>query len=234
MLMRSEEHSLLRVLTMRRSTGRAEHQWLRVPNTGSDKQTVLGVGGWGGVTRRTEDNPGYQILLFVWNAHRASKSQRVKKMWWFWQEALFFSCICYTLSSLYLCCLLLLQCVFSHVHCPLPQSWMYPRDPQSCTTRTLPPGGARGKRGSLLLIKPKKGRSKWRVLLSRLCVAFPPTFGTTQIFDSNRFSETGSFYNFCDFKVLFFPHLCFFLCHLLVKCVDSVKMWTQTLENLVI
>lgn len=155
-------------------------------------------------------------------------------MWWFWQEALFFSCICYTLSSLYLCCLLLLQCVFCHVHCPLPQSWMYPRDPQSCTTRTLPPGGARGKRGSLLLIKPKKGRSKWRVLLSRLCVAFPPTFGTTQIFDSNRFSETGSFYNFCDFKVLFYPHLCFFLCHLLVKCVDSVKMWTQTLENLVI
>lgn len=155
-------------------------------------------------------------------------------MWWFWQEALFFSCICYTLSSLYLCCLLLLQCVFSHVHCPLPQSWMYPRDPQSCTTRTLPPGGARGKRGSLLLIKPKKGRSKWTVLLSRLCVVFPPTFGTTQIFDSNRFSETGSFYNFCDFKVLFYPHLCFFLCHLLVKCVDSVKMWTQTLENLVI
>lgn len=47
MLMRSEEHSLLRVLTVRRSTGRAERQWLRVPNTGSNKQTVLRVGGVG-------------------------------------------------------------------------------------------------------------------------------------------------------------------------------------------
>lgn len=56
---------------------------------------------------------------------------------------------------------------------------------------------------------------------------FPLSFGTTQTFNYNHFSMTKSFYKFCSFffviyRLFFFPHLCFFLCHLLVKCVGPV------------